>query len=158
MNKIIFLDQDGVFYHHFYDKNGKCTSYSIDKKCIKRINTITDATGAKICISASIRKLHNLNTLKDLFREMGFTGEIIGVTPSSRDGIRAGEIKEWLKENGPLLNYVIIDDEEYGGNEFDGMPFVQTEFKVGITDEHMNNAIEILNINKGFRLATIEDL
>jgi hypothetical protein len=42
----------------FYDEDGKVTKYTIDRKCVDRINIITACTDAKIVISASIRKLH----------------------------------------------------------------------------------------------------
>ena len=104
MQKIIFLDFDGVLNWDGYYKSDEClekynqkwnptneitkdiknrinefyTYISQDK--IKLINEITDKTGAKIVLSTSWRKSYYY-AIKQTYKHLGFTGEIIDKTP-----------------------------------------------------------------------------
>lgn len=136
--KIIFLDIDGVLnYQSFLKKSlagDKSTSkLDYDKKyfapeCIERLNKICKTTGAKVVISSSWRIGRTTNYLTDLFKSVGFTGEIIDKTirlnyQNHLDTVPRGcEIQHWIRTNKGILgknylswcsgsNYVIIDDE-----------------------------------------------
>ncbi len=58
MMKIIFLDIDGVLNHMYWLKKMKGVEGDkkfFDPDCVRRLNTITDKTGAKIVLSSSWR-------------------------------------------------------------------------------------------------------
>ena len=126
--KVIFLDIDGVLNHEaFYkerherrDEKGAWEHpYSeIDPKAVSNLNTLCDETDAKIVISSTWRH-HGLEYCKDVLEKMGFTGEIIDITPSHESRFRGLEILDWVKSNEELIGdryfnfteYVILDDD-----------------------------------------------
>jgi HAD domain in Swiss Army Knife RNA repair proteins len=123
---IIFLDIDGVLNcEEFYTKrkNSDLGTYPLcefDPFRIMLLNDLIAATDAKIVISSTWRLGRSTEELINIFREVGFVGEIIDCTPSLRhEGcLRGNEILFWIKENedivGPYYDYksyVIIDDD-----------------------------------------------
>jgi hypothetical protein len=127
---LIFLDIDGVLNHRVYyneiyqNDRYKTIGYpmcNIDTKAIMLLNELIAKTRAKVVISSTWKKSNSLFYLKHLLGEMGFIGDIIGVTPSlycneSKTSLPRGfEIKVWLKDNGYYwnnnYNYVILDDD-----------------------------------------------
>ena len=155
MNKIIFLDIDGVLnvsnyqYNQFKqnlkyrDKNG----YIFDPECVLRLNEITDLTGAKIVISSSWRSL-GINKLREVFKDRGITGEIIDCTPiGTIDNLylcRGEEIEDWIIKNGYPDKVAVLDDQSLGQN-YNWKYFFKTNAKTGITEEIKNRVIEHLN-------------
>lgn len=133
--KIIFLDIDGVHNHRDwykqvkkYMKDNNLTDddfFHFDPECVERTNRITDKTGAKIVVSSTWRKGKTLEQLQELFKKVGFTGDVIGKTPvlNYRNHIdlvpRGCEIHHWINNNKGILgtnllnwkDYVIIDDD-----------------------------------------------
>lgn len=123
--KIIFLDIDGVLNHEAFYKErheiqcGWEHPYSeIDPKAVNNLNTLCDETGAKIVISSTWRH-SGLEYCREVLERMGFTGEIIDITPSSPTRFRGLEILDWVKSNEELIGdryfnfteYVILDDD-----------------------------------------------
>ena len=127
--KIIFLDIDGVLNHEaFYKerheklKNGDKLNHpysEIDPKCVENLNSLCNDTGAKIVISSTWRH-SGLDYCKDVLEFHGFNGEIIDITPHSRDSmcLRGNEILQWIRSNHDLVGdyynfteYVILDDD-----------------------------------------------
>lgn len=106
MNKIIFLDIDGVICTMRVKFSG------FDKKCLFWIDMILKITNAKIVISSAWRRPYFEHT-KDLLIKNGFTQKyidrIIGQT-DHYNSCRGWEIKKWLDENDKNANYVILDD------------------------------------------------
>jgi hypothetical protein len=134
--KIIFLDFDGVLNSEIFAAENKIDKDSgqeigtyphnqFDNRCIKLLNNITSATGAKIVISSSWRKNRTLEELQLLCKQIGIKAEVIGKTPylsysnHKKTVPRGCEILAWLQMNEGLLGceihkyrkYVIIDDE-----------------------------------------------
>lgn len=164
MIKIIFLDIDGVLNSHkwYHERLSRQTDLDeFDPNCVSLINKLTDVTGAKIVLSSSWRRGKSLNELKQLFKDVGITGELIGKTPilSFLCDIenyhysvpRGNEIKAWIEINRYALNskdfklqYVIIDDESdmlyWQRNKF-----VQTNHDIGFTESDYNKCLKILN-------------
>lgn len=174
-DKLVFLDFDGVlnnseFAAHQY-KNDESAQDSMgldlfDPKAIEYMNRIIDATGAKIVITSSWRYL-GLAKLQKLWKERGLHGEIIGMTSlhvvdelilekgtewlerETNGSPRSEEIAHWLKTYdinatyGINANYVILDDLP--------MPkelqvhAIQVNPQFGLTDQHVKQAIKILN-------------
>jgi len=132
MNKYIFLDIDGVlnsqsFWRIKPQRERKLeVGYplcNIDFDAVRHINTITDATDAKIVISSTWRVTHSLEELSGYLKEAGMLGEIIGMTPRlhfagsvSTIVPRGCEIREWLYVNeshdyDQTCRYAILDDD-----------------------------------------------
>ena len=116
MAKIIFLDVDGVLNSGFtlkHQLSGLCPGWGtlapegtpqqilgIDPLNVAVLEEVVKKTGAKVVISSAWREMHTLHELKLFLRAAGFTGEVIGATPSKLSGCRPTEIQLWLDENG----------------------------------------------------------
>lgn len=159
--KIVFLDIDGVVNHfpklndptlapHLWDVatlKERGITLDIFPEQVAHLNTITDATGARIVISSSWRKgyLADWEEVVQKFQEAGGTGFILDHTPWGPDmKCRGEEIQAWIEEHkDEVESFVILDDCA------DVRPlvnnFVQTDHTVGLTDEHAQQAIRILN-------------
>lgn len=70
---------------------------------------------------------------------------IYDCTPITRDKTRGEEIKQWLSEHPKVKDFVILDDDsdmdEYTNTE----RFIHTSFDIGLTLEHVQQAIKVLN-------------
>lgn len=166
MDKYIFLDIDGVIATPKTVIKGL---WSLTPECQDRLGKIIEATDAKIVLSSSWR--HNdLEQTIPFMIEKGFhfCGRLIGVTIRAYKYVdkeqkihlsipRGVEIKQWIdtnihsnngkdweyKEVGKDFNYVILDDDsdmllEHKDN------FIRTDSEIGLTDENVIQAIEIL--------------
>ena len=157
MLKIIFLDIDGVLNDHGRMMNLYC---GIQKDKVEHLNKIIDATDCKIVISSAWRYmiLGGEMTTKG-FEYMLLThglkchNRIIACTLSDEDiptrglqiSYRIEKLKSYIKEE---FKYVVIDDlnEENGIKISEaGHPLVQTKGDVGLTEEHVNLVISLLN-------------
>lgn len=166
--KVIFLDIDGVLNHEaFYkeryeNRNGETGwehPYSeIDPNAVSNLNNLCDETGAKIVISSTWRK-SGLEYCKDVLEKMGFTGDVIDITPSHESRFRGLEILDWVKSNEELIGdryynfteYVILDDDSdmlyWQRNNF-----LLIDRFVGLTMGDVFRAKRILNNGKIFKL------
>lgn len=153
-SKVIFLDIDGVL-NCASDFTGK-TNKILNKNMISRLNVIKKATGAKCVLSSSWRK----STAHAKFlKKHGVP--YFDMTPTDIRGPNLGsyiergkEIDAWLKKHPEVINYVILDDN--GDMLEEQKPFfVQTDWKTGLLQEHVDKTIEILNRRTPF--STIED-
>ncbi len=155
MNKIIFLDIDGVlnsqkFFNERFIILGRAVKVlheKIDPEAVLKLNQITDATDAKIVLSSTWRMGFQEDTIKcaDFFKSLGITGEIIGMTPVLNH-FRGGEISHWLLNNDPkgTDKFIIIDDSADMGTLLSKL--IRTNLLVGIQDEHVELAIKILGV------------
>ena len=148
MNKIIFLDFDGVI-------TTRDSKWEIDNnKCIL-VKKICDETGAKIVISSSWRystvektidayKLHDwiltpyiIDVTKNLSMSIGW--DLLSYFPQ-----RGLEISEYINKSGLVQNYVILDDDSdmlYIQKDH----FVKTDTYKGLSEENVQQAIKILS-------------
>lgn len=169
MNKIIFLDFDGVLNTEYYqnllcyqglayqDEYGALFNPEV-KKQLKRI---VDATNAKIVIESSWKYL-GLEAMQEMWSVRQLPGQVIDITPSSvsdqwllsanLDDINPAmghckgmEIASWMAEHaGSDARYVIIDDE-YVILDSQLPHFILTNPYDGITEELADKSISILN-------------
>lgn len=164
--KIIFLDIDGVlnsnnWYVYIHDtpcddSRPNFIDPDIDYRAVDRLNEIIKNTGAKIVLSSSWRVGDELiwERIKTRLNRAGIARElIIDRTPSYNQigCVRGNEILHWIKthydELGSHLdykNYVIIDDD-IDMLLYQKYNFINTSFWDGLTDEHVKEAIKILN-------------
>lgn len=169
MNKIIFLDFDGVLNTEYYQEllqfQGKpwqdVHGAYFDPNAVKQLERIIDATDADIVVESSWKYL-GLDAMKELWKVRNLPERIIDITPSTTSDeyllnvdlddfsnkmhhCKGLEISSWLSEKG-LSNtrYVIIDDE-YVVLESQLSNFILANPYEGITEEQANKAISILN-------------
>lgn len=156
MDKYIFLDIDGVLnseqyylekpqrWKEFKDKLDKHIAWgvcNIDPKAVKLLNKLVDETKAKIVISSPWRGDYALQTI---FSLAGIIEPIYGETPRSEHRRRGAEIEAWLEERKEPYKYVILDDDS-DMLDTQHSNFIHTDWRVGLTEENVNEAIKILN-------------
>lgn len=168
MIKIIFLDIDGVIATP--ETITDCSwGLTFAKQLL--LKQIIDHTRAKIVLSSSWRT-NNLITTKEYMKSAGFilVDEIIGITIRAYHYIEKGihlsiprgvEIQQWIdtnihsnngkewarKELGKDWNYIILDDNSDMLLEHKDH-FIQCNSLIGLTLEHVEQAIKILNYEK----------
>jgi len=145
--KLIFLDIDGVINNnkHLMTCQRNDDSDMFMPELVERVNSIIDATKAKVVISSDWRLCDSSQQIYRWLCAKGFRGEVIGATPSyakRMDGDRGDEIREWLDTNAPDATFVILDDINHVECVKDRL--VLTDFNKGLTDENVQQAIEML--------------
>ena len=165
MNKILFLDFDGVLNTNHYQSllqyKGKPwqDEYGafFDPNAVKQLKRIIDATCADIVIESSWKYL-GLDAMKELWKVRNLPGRVVDITPSSVSDeyllknldttmfhCKGMEIASWLSEQANQdIRYAIIDDE-YVILDSQLPHFILTNPYEGITEEQANKAISILN-------------
>lgn len=151
MNKILFLDIDGVLnvITKDYDEYGGI----FHPHFVANLKDICDKTSCKLVITSTWRFM-GLERLSQMWSHRELPGKIIGRTPLL-DTKRGEEIKHWL-ENSPntVDKYCIIDDDtdflpeqmpyfvKTSGN-MDHTDFVDLGY--GLTKECAQQVIKILS-------------
>ena len=168
MNKIIFLDFDGVLNTQYYQEQLQSHSKKwqdeygafFDPNAVKQLKRIIDATGADIVVESSWKYL-GLDAMKELWDVRNLPGRVIDITPSSVSDehlininldhldtstlhCKGIEIASWLAEQTEDVRYVIIDDE-YVILKSQLPHFILTNPYEGITEEQAERTISILN-------------
>jgi hypothetical protein len=125
--KILFLDIDGVLnYEQYYTRGRRDAPHPLSEICpvaIDNLNRIVSETGCKVVISSTWRH-SGIQYCINVLRECGFTGMVIGITPSlDKHGewvCRGNEIDQYLKFHKLYKydsyyitdhDYAIIDDD-----------------------------------------------
>lgn len=153
--KVIFLDIDGVL--NFIGCKEKINGiYFVNNNKIKLLKEIIDQTGAKIVLSSKWRygwfdrdkginsiRSEDFAKLEEKLEEFGI--EFLSRTPRTQDGRRGNEIKQWIDKWGgeKLESFIILDDDT------DMEPYrnrlIQTYLHEGLTQKHVERAVEMLN-------------
>ena len=160
--KVIFLDIDGVLNcatSKSFCHDDTCSIITgIDSDKVKRLAKIVEATGAEIVLSSdwkdgwskyytSSKPSHAKYLDNHLYKKGRLT--IKDKTPSTGRGswFRGEEILTYLKLHQDIENYIILDDTFF--EDFDNENIIDhliiTDYKYGLTDENVKQAIEILN-------------
>lgn len=129
--------------HKFQREKESCVP-----ECVERVNKITDKTGAYIVLSSAWRGSFTTEECREMLKECGFTGHVIGRTGRCPEGTRKNEIQEYL-DNCPynVVSYVSIDDDYDSSPDPNKMIreiYYQGDVQ-GIQDKHVDIAIQILN-------------
>ena len=163
MNKIIFLDIDGVLAttkeygksrHKFHAKYNEAKElnipYSYNPGCVKIFNEIIEQTNADIVITSDWRLNWSLSELNYIFKFNGINKLPIDVTNDNPVSLsdntrnRASEIREYVNEN-KIENYIVIDDLPLG-NYLPENRFILTKEKEGLKQTNIKEKIiKILN-------------
>ena len=162
--KVVFLDIDGVcnngpYIQRHYKRCGDL--FAIDQKNIMQLNRLTDTIEVGLVIPSMWRHYDNERpqgikattgkSLRDYLYFNGVRAPVIGETPDlsvlAAYGIasaccRGAEIQKWLETHYYVEKFVILDDDD----DMDKLlPFlVQTDLKLGLCEEHVEKAIEML--------------
>ncbi len=163
--KVVFLDFDGVInsdrWFDKFQREGSLLVHiaheanAIDPEAVERLNRLLDATGAVCVLSTSWRHGYPVARLVEFLRSRGFRGEVIGRTPMSNEvdteewkrletceHERGLEIATWLRSHPEVAAYVVLDDCPVGLDAEERR--IATTFAEGLTDEHVERAIEML--------------
>ena len=160
MNKIIFLDIDGVLnsqntfienheYSKFFNKyqtssiddivKNRMLDIDLDKVFILR--DICNLTGAKIVISSGWRRLYDYPLIEEKLVSLGLP--IVGVTPYINSN-RGEEIRRYL-EDEKIDNFVILDDEIFRDfNELENYLVKTSFYEDGLTEENAKEIVRVL--------------
>lgn len=185
--KVIFLDIDGVL--NGYSKRTKFMMDVVDKLHLRRfvqkhydifgvrtfkvliLKYIMLRTGARVVLSSSWRNcwyrswdpkdLRSGALHKKFFR---YGVEVIGVTPHGYDlnienASRCEEIREYLRRNRDITNYLILDDERFNFDE----ELLSHMVKTSETDEiggawSENTGLKIKHIKPAIRILTRKEV
>lgn len=147
MEKIIFLDVDGVLNCR-KTKRRTANNYTfVGSRQLKNLKHIISTTGAKVVLSSDWRYDRDnpkLNSdyleLRDELLRYGI--QFYGFTPELPSAHRGAEIAQWLAEHTEVLNFVILDDR--ADIEPNKNHWVQTTMSHGLGTEETNKAIEFL--------------
>lgn len=148
--KIIFLDIDGVLnssktIRKAGPRDAGYPESHIDEAMVGRLNSIIDATGAFCVLSSSWRVLWPLKEMGELLRRKGFRGSLIDAT--GRNSTRGLEIRDWLLTANDYqqsnIRFIILDDDSDMEPNMDRL--VRTDWDIGLQNEHVKRAIEMLN-------------
>lgn len=146
--KVIFLDFNGVLDTHF-------KMDEIDYDNLQRLKFIVSVTGAKIVISSSLKNTYWRSgmirgLLKEVIDRLISEGmDVIDFTPMMDS--REDEIKLYLDNHPEVSSYVILDDDYDMISMKEHMvklPCQNIEGSLGLTDEYMKQALEILGYDK----------
>lgn len=152
--KIIFLDIDGVLnsmpWIRTHDRSGDLAAH-LDPRAVRILSDLVRVSGAEIVVSSSWRIIVPLPQLAAWLRKRGFSGRVIGLTPTdvpppagSFSPRRGAQIARWLSLHGkPVDGYVVLDDEV---SDMDAVRshVVRTDRDVGLTAADANRALSIL--------------
>ena len=177
--KIVFLDIDGVLNSNDWyvrrqaeiameEIHKQYPFYEIDPKAVEQLNRITDTTGAVLVLSSTWRLGQTLENRQELFKTVGITGQLVGMTIHMNaaghigytiprgceidhylDGMNFQRIN-WSKktqeeylEKTEVKNYIILDDDSdmlYNQREH----FVKVPAMHGLTSKLADKCISIL--------------
>lgn len=171
-NPIIFLDIDGVlnstlhWHRRIDDAHGNVIRVSkegnqIDPEGVKLLNDIIEKTSAQVVISSTWRLMWGEDGMQSQLEDVGFKGEVIGVTKDLRRGenssaiLRGNEILCWMQDHPDLTGasyfeykrYVIFDDDS-DMLLWQKDNFIHVDPHCGLTPRNATQAIKILNANR----------
>lgn len=153
--KVIFLDVDGVL--NFSGSEARVTGHKltlgIAEKCVKYLRKIVEATGAYLILCSSWKRDWDPD-----FEKCGDYGKYLSkklnrhglhiIDKTNDHGDNRGEgIVNWLKRHDNTTSWIVLDDDIFADYEECGiMPhLVHTSFFTGLTEEHVDQAIHLLN-------------
>lgn len=160
MNKIIFLDIDGVLNSsNSFDDNHEWRKFfckfrneslndeitycmiNIDLDKVFILRDVCNLTGSKVVISSSYRRLWYYPLIEEKLVNLGLP--IVGITPCIRDN-RGEEIRSYL-QNNKVDNFVILDDEIFPNFYELENYLVKTSFRDdGLTEDIAEEIVRVL--------------
>jgi len=151
--KVIFLDVDGVLNFAKSEARSPSGYIGIAEACVKRLRKIVDQTNAKVVLTSTWKKEWSMNleecTPEGVYLTKKLVRHGIHILSKTTDGIvnRGEGIHNWLLQHDNVTNWIVLDDDIFSDYEqFQIYPhLVLTEFSTGLQDEHVTQAIQLLN-------------
>lgn len=151
MNKILFLDIDGVLNRYAF-LGAPSTINMIEPELAGRLNKILLFTDAKLVISSTWRYLiinghYDVHGFAHMLKTHGVT-EAKVLDHTGEDHVNRGrQIRNWLRANIPGPDkYCILDDDDEG-MDYHGDKFIKIDAREGLQDRHVDLAIKLLSTN-----------
>ncbi len=147
MNRILFLDIDGVLNSHAQNAAGVC---GIDPACAARLNRILAVSHDTLIVLSSAWRYMVLGgelTLKGFEYLLVTHGvqahcKLAGTTVADEVvAWRGGQILDWVRRHPGVTDWVVLDDLDIPEV---GERLVRTDGKVGLTDADADRAVRIL--------------
>jgi hypothetical protein len=111
MNKLIFLDLDGVLRIPGRSPQDSLFGHgSLAPECVARFNRILDETGAEFVVISTLLRIHGWPTLWAALDEAGVYMDAACAEPFPITGVRSKNIEDWLRVH-PACDWCVIDDE-----------------------------------------------
>jgi len=152
--KVAFLDIDGVLVTLRSMKQNalRLQPNMFDPKCVANFNMLVHENEVQVVISSSWRIGTPLDKLKSDLYDVGLdVSKIIDKTPVISDVERGKEIHQWLSTVGKDVTHFCILDDNRDMNITSKRNLhkylVQTGFFYGLTEDHVINALEILEVD-----------
>lgn len=149
MEKVLFLDVDGVLNNNDTKECSPRGYVGIDDILLKRLSVIISKTNASVILSSSWKDMSEDDEdwlyLVDKLKSIG-----VEIKDKTKDFLRPSRrgagISAYLKRNPDIKDFVILDDFDFDFRVQGLYPhFVLTNAEIGITDDDVNKAIDILN-------------
>ncbi|MEO9319576.1 MAG: HAD domain-containing protein [Nitrososphaera sp.] len=154
LNKVLFLDIDGVLFLGLSSCSGLYNSDPLNKECVRGLNEIIEKTGCSIVITSSWQNEYTLEQLQEIFawngiRKVSISLSVADARSLASHGRRAQEILDWLsaeantsRTESPDFRWCVVDDMDLGE-----LPnFVKCDPNIGLKDHALVlDVVETLN-------------
>mmetsp|Transcript_103196 Transcript_103196/g.181898 ORF Transcript_103196/g.181898 Transcript_103196/m.181898 type:complete len:228 (-) Transcript_103196:94-777(-) len=146
---VVFLDVDGVLNSLLLDDPLDLAPGQVDPRCVQRLATLLQISGAALVLSSSWRSSKMLKRL--LLEALLCDGSIpadlmVGQTPEIPVLQRAHEIRVWIELHPDVRAWVALDDMDVAVDDpafFEGR-FVHIDPETGLTDNDVKEALKSL--------------
>lgn len=147
---LILLDIDGVMVQAASWKPVEILPdgfSSFNARAVSGLQRIISGTNASIVLTTSHKYKYSLSQWKEIFKRRGIVASIDRLEDNLNFLNRKEEILRWVSKNSNIEDYVIIDDDK----SLNGLPFnikerlVQTSAMIGLTEENVLSALDILD-------------
>jgi len=164
MNKIIFLDIDGVLnsidlslMQRSLERQPKYRLCDIDPVRVGVLKWIVDMTDAKIVISSTWRYGRTEDWFVGFFEALNWVDcPVIGLTPDTKTSFRGDQIKAYLDANyDEHPRYVILDDDS---DFHQDQKFVHVNRCSGLALKHAIACVDVLGLDDEENRASVEGL
>jgi len=152
--RYLFLDIDGVLNTYEYiwspeSKTAPVASYlefhaqKIETDKVQILNRILEEIGAVVVVSAALRVGHSKEELQDILNLAGFTGKIVGKTPSLWCRRRGQEILHWMGTHGVEPDEAVILEDEVVDQDLTCDMLVKVNMKTGLQESHVQEVVDL---------------
>lgn len=140
---VLILDFDGVV--SWCDPDHRLSARErLRPAAVARLDLIVQRTGALVIVSSAWRKTLTVRELGTVLATRGFRGVVSDVTPVREQEERWCEIQTWLDaQDPPPRSLAILEDSEPMGPLAPWL--VRIDYESGLLDEHVEDAVRLLN-------------
>lgn len=151
--KVIFLDVDGVLNFSMTEAKAPSGAVGVVDSCVKKLKKIIDNTNSFIILVSSWKNEWNMDEEKAgkdgkyLIKKLERRGLHIMDKTTDKGSNRGEGIDEWLKRHPNVTDWIVLDDDYFPDYKEFGIDshLIQTSYVVGLTDSHVDKAIDFLN-------------